>query len=117
MDNISEKTHCTKEVEDIQSDLNSMFSETEKEFKSEIIKLSEEEKLEIFKNNDPILETKFEKAPRTRVGKFFNFIKNHVRPDIGLITDKSGSENENLLETGDKLKEKIKIGIKLTFKF
>jgi hypothetical protein len=118
-----------KKKEDIQSvadDLNSLFSaaatDIEKEteiISTETFKLSEEEKQEILNSPNPPLKTK--KKPKTKFGKMLNFIKKHVRPDVGIGPFKEGEgpdfKNDNMYEIGEKLKQNLKIGLKLTIKF
>jgi hypothetical protein len=132
----SPKKEVPKEkIEEVTEDLNSIFDEPpKKEVKpekepeivyTETIRLTEEEKREILAGPTiPLksdLELKLEKRAKTKAGRAFNFIKKHVRPDIGLGLSKKGEEpdfkNDDLHEIGNKIRKNLIVGLKLTIKF
>jgi hypothetical protein len=123
----SKKKESLQEVSD---DLNSIFGPSTPEKKkepeivhTEVFRLTEEEKKEILENvdRDKNFYKLLEKKPKTKAGKIFNFIKRHVRPDIGIGPFKEGEgpdfKNDDLYEIGDKLRENLRVGLKLTIKF
>jgi len=128
-----QKQKETEKLEDVQDDLNSLFGTSEDKVeivetedskpptKTEIFRLTDEEKKEILESVEPVQETEFDKRPKTRLGRIGNFIKKHVRPDIGLTPFKEGEGpdymNDDIQEIGDKLKKNLKVGLKMTIKF
>ena len=58
---------------------------------------------------------------KTKIGKVFSWIKKHVRPDVGLTPfEDSNAPNlktDNLYEVSDKLRENLRVGLKITFRF
>ena len=105
-----------KDISVFKKDLDSIFEEdsgSEEISRSETFRLTDKDKEEIL-NGEP-------KLPKTKTGKILNFIKNHVRPDVGLSNFKEGERpdfnNENLEEIGEKFKKKLKVGLKLVIKF
>jgi len=110
------KERKKQNLDEIQNSLNSMFEESESEpeqVKKYSIKLSDKEKEDILN----------EKIPRKKTGlaKLCNFIKKHVRPDIGLTDFEEGEEisleEDDLPEIGEKIKRNLRVGLKLTFRF
>jgi hypothetical protein len=58
---------------------------------------------------------------KKKIKKVFGWIKEHVRPDVGLVPFEEGEgpnfQNENLHEISDKLRENLRIGLKISWKF
>ena len=58
---------------------------------------------------------------KTKLKKAFSWIKKHVRPDVGITPFEDGCspdlKTDNLYEVSDKLKENLKVGLKITWKF
>jgi len=123
------KQEKKESIQNVADDLNSLFgaglSEKSKEepeiIRTEVFRLSEEEKKEILENSHPNSETKIDEKPKTGAGKIFHFIKKHVRPDISIGPFNEGEEpnikNDDLYEIGEKLKKNLRVGLKLTIKF
>ena len=66
---------------------------------------------------EPVPETK----PTKKKKGLWNWIKKHVRPDIGLnsFPDGEGPDwaNDNLHEISGKLRENLRVGLKITVRF
>jgi hypothetical protein len=113
-----------EDIQNVADNLNSLFGPSEPSkpeveiLSTEVFRLSEEEKQEILANPSSSFETE---GPKTNAGKILNFIKDHVRPDIGIGPFKEGEEpdfkNDDLYEIGQKLRQNLKVGLKITIKF
>jgi hypothetical protein len=58
--------------------------------------------------------------PITRSGRILKWIKKHVRPDVGITPFEEGegpSKNDDLKTISGKLKENLRVGLKITWKF
>ena len=59
---------------------------------------------------------------KRKLGKAFKWVKKHVRPDIGLakpFEEGQGPDfnNDNFYEMSDKVRDNLRVGLKITFKF
>ena len=59
--------------------------------------------------------------PASQLKNILGWIKEHVRPDVGLTPFKEGEgpdwENEDLYEISGKLKQNLRVGLKITWRF